>query len=611
LAAGDRAGPVHVSTFEKELESMKASTDHSLSASSQRETRFSAGQSARGYPFDLGVHARAIATTSSEAQQWFNLGLKWCLGFNQEEGVKCFQRALAFDANCVMAHWGVAYGSGPFYNLIWRDLGEVEADSITKLAVEHIQLALALSDGQEGPERYLVEALAKRFQKPHRVSPEEFDRWDDDYAAAMRRVHYAFPDDHDIMGLFVEALITRTPRRLWNVKTGLPARHADTVEALAICNRSIAMTDQQGIPRHPAIAHLHIHLLEMSNEPEMAMSSADALSAMCPDAGHMNHMPGHIYVLCGDYEKAKIASEKAIKADDMYALFAGSLNFYVTARCHDLHLMMFTCMFLGQYSPAIAAAEKIREILTSDILGVRDRPKLAMTTEGYYSMKMHVLVRFGRWQQIIDEPVPEDSDIFLVSIPMHHYARAIAYATLKDFVLADKERQLFRLSKSRIPPARRFLSNFALDVLAVGEAMLEGELEYHKGNYEQAFVHLREAVCRDDDLGYTEPWAWMHPPRHALAALLMEQGHFVEAEEIYRDDLGLSGKIQRCTQHPDNVWALHGLVEYLQRRGDMTELPALSAKLRAALAKADVPISSSCMCRRNNRPPVASCCHQS
>jgi len=273
--------------------------------------------------------------------------------------------------------------------------------------------------------------------------------------------------------------------------------------------------------------------------------------------------------------------------------------------------MMFTCMFLGQYSPAIAAAEKIREILTSDILGVRDRPKLAMTTEGYYSMKMHVLVRFGRWQQIIDEPVPEDSDIFLVSIPMHHYARAIAYATLKDFVLADKERQLFRLSKSRIPPARRFLSNFALDVLAVGEAMLEGELEYHKGNYEQAFVHLREAVCRDDDLGYTEPWAWMHPPRHALAALLMEQGHFVEAEEIYRDDLGLSGKIQRCTQHPDNVWALHGLVECLQRRGDMTELPALSAKLRAALAKADVPISSSCMCRLNNRPPVASCCHQS
>ena len=589
---------------------MRAEIDNpSLPRSEHRQPSPSLAQSADEYPFDLGSHSRTIATTSPEAQRWFDLGLKWCLGFNQEEGVKCFHRALAFDPDCVMAHWGVAYGSGPFYNLVWRDHGEIEADNVTRIAFHHIQLALALSKGQEGPERHLVEAVAKRFQKPHHVSPEEFDRWDDEYAAAMRRVHYAFPDDHDIMGLFVEALITRTPRRLWDVKTGLPSRNADTVEALRICERSIALTDQQGIPPHPAIAHLQIHLLEMSNEPQGAMRSADVLSTMCPDAGHMNHMPGHIYVLCGDYEKAKAASEKAIKADDIYAEFAGSLNFYITARCHDLHLMMFTCMFLGQYSPAIAAARKVQEILTADILGVRDRPKLAMTTEGYYSMKMHVLVRFGRWQEIIDEPIPDDSDIFLVSIPMHHYARAIAYATLKDFAKADEERRLFYLTKSRIPPSRRFLSNFALDTLAVGEAMLEGEVEYHKGNYQQAYGHLREAVRRDDNLGYTEPWAWMHPPRHALAALLMEQGHYVEAEEIYRDDLGLSGRIQRCTQHPDNVWALHGLVECLQRRGDRLELTMLSSKLSAALAKADVPITSSCMCRLNNdRPPQACCC---
>jgi tetratricopeptide (TPR) repeat protein len=588
---------------------MRADANNSsLPESAQQQSSRPLGQSADEYPFNLGSHTRTIATTSSEAQRWFNLGLNWCLGFNQEEGVKCFQRALASDPDCVMAHWGVAYGLGPFYNLVWRDLGEIEADNVTRAAFHHVQLALTLSEGQEGPERYLVEALAKRFQKPHRVTPEEFDRWDDEYAAAMRRLHYAFPDDHDIMGLFVEALITRTPRRLWDVKTGVPSRNADTVEALAICERSIALADQQGIPQHPAIVHLQIHLLEMSNQPERAMRAADVLSGLCPDAGHMNHMPGHIYVLCGDYEKARIASEKAIRADDMYAAFAGSFNFYITARCHDLHLMMFTCMFLGQYSPAIAAAQQVREILTSDILGVRDRPKLAMTTEGYYSMKMHVLVRFGRWQEIIDEPVPDDHSIFLVSIPMHHYARAIAYATLRDFARAEEERQLFRRSKSRIPPSRRFLSNFALDTLAVGEAMLDGEVEYHKGNYEQAYTHLREAVRRDDNLGYTEPWAWMHPPRHALAALLMEQGHYVEAEEIYRDDLGLSGRIQRCTQHPDNVWSLHGLVECLQRRGDKRQLPILSSKLAAALAKADVPITSSCMCRLTDDRPPPCCC---
>lgn len=560
------------------------------------------------YPFRLGSHTRPIVTTSSEAQRWFDLGLRWCFGFNQEEGVKCFQRALASDPGCVMAHWGVAYGTGPFYNLVWRDLGDTEADSVTRVAFHHVHVALALSEGREDPERRLVEALGRRFQKPHRVSPEEFDRWDDEYAAAVRRVHYARPDDHDIMALLVEALITRTPRRLWDVKTGFPARNSDTVEALATCERSIALADRQGIPQHPAIVHLHIHLLEMSNEPERATRSADVLSTLCPDAGHMNHMPAHIYVLCGDYEKAKTASEKAIRADDMYAPFGGPFDFYITARCHDLHLMMFTCMFLGQYSPAIAAAEKIREILTMDILELRDRSKLAMTTEGYYSMKMHVLVRFGRWHEIIDEAAPHDPDIFLVSIPMHHYAMAIAYATLKDIAKAEAQRELFRLTMSRVPSTRRFLSNFALDTLAVGEAMLDGELEYHKGNHEEAYVYLREAVRRNDDLSYTEPWAWMHPPRHALAALLMEQGHFAEAEEIYRDDLGLSGRIPRCAQHPDNVWALHGLVECLQRRGDELELPLLSSKLTAALAKTDVPITSSCMCRSNDRPPPTTCC---
>jgi len=562
------------------------------------------------YPFDLGSYTRPIVTPSPEAQRWFDFGLRWCFGFNQEEGVKCFQRSLASDPNCVMAHWGVAYGAGPFYNLVWRDLGDIEADNVTRVAFHHVQLALALSEGRDDPERHLVEALARRFQKPHRVSPEEFDRWDDEYAAAVRRLHYAYPADHDIMALLVEALITRTPRRLWDVKTGLPARNADTVEALAICERSIVLADRQGIPQHPAIVHLHIHSLEMSNEPERAARSADVLSTLCPDAGHMNHMPAHIYVLCGDYDKAKIASEKAIRADDMYAPFGGPFDFYITARCHDLHLMMFTCMFLGQYSPAVAAAEKIREILTIDILGLRDRSKLVMTTEGFYSMKMHVLVRFGRWREIIEEPAPGDRSIFVVSIPMHHYARAIAYATLKDFARAEAERELFRLTKSRVPPSRRFLSNFALDTLAVGEAMLDGEVEYHKGNHEEAYKHLREAVRRDDNLSYTEPWAWMHPPRHALAALLMEQGHYAEAEEIYRDDLGLSGRIQRCAQHPDNVWALHGLVECLQRRGDTLELPILSSKLAAALAKADVPITSSCMCRLNDRPPPKACCRR-
>lgn len=557
--------------------------------------------------FDLGVHKRKIRTSSSEAQRWFDLGLNWCFGFNQEEGVKCFRKALEFDPDCVMAHWGIAYGSGPFYNLTWRDFGNAEADGFAKTGFEHIKRALVLSAGSEGAERHLVEALGKRFQQPNAVSPEEFDRWDDDYACAMRRVHHSFPDDHDIMALLVEALITRTPRRLWDVKTGLPARNADTLEAVAICERSMAMADRAGLRQHLAILHLHIHIMEMSNHPEHARRSADLLSMMAPDAGHLNHMPGHVYTLCGDYEKAKIVSERAIRADDMYADYAGSFNFYVTARCHDLHLMMHTCMFLGQYRPALAAADKIRGILTEDILRIRDRPKLVRTSEAYYSMKMHVLVRFGRWREIIDHRPPGDPDIYKVSIPMHHYARGVAYATIKDPAGAERERALFRQAMGRIPVDWKFLGNPALATLSVGEAMLDGELEYHKGNYDRAYAHLREAVHRDDNLGYTEPWAWMHPPRHALAALLMEQEHYGEAEGVYRDDLGLSGRIQRCTQHPDNVWALHGLVECLERRGETAERAILQTKLAAALDKVDVPITSSCMCRTKVYQPKECC----
>lgn len=547
--------------------------------------------------FDLGAHTRRISTTSPDAQRWFNLGLNWCFGFNQEEGVKCFRRALESDADCLMAHWGIAYGTGPFYNLPWRDLGSAEAAAVTELAYTHIGLARDCFDRATPVEHRLVEALSRRYQQPHAVPPEEFDRWDDDYAAAMRRVHYEYPNDHDVMALLAEALITRTPRRLWDTRTGLQAHNSDVLEAVRVIERSIALADAAGGPHHPAILHMHIHALEMSNHPEDAMGSADILATLCPDAGHMNHMPGHIYVLCGDYEKAVLASEKAIAADNAYADYAGSFNFYITARCHDLHLMMFTCMLLGQYKGALEAANTIRRILPREILAVQGRPKLAYTTEAYYSMKMHVLVRFGQWQAIIDEPMPEEPDLYLISTAMQHYARGVAYATLKDIAAAEVEKARFYESVRRIPADRRFLSNYAHATLGVGEKMLEGELEYHKGNYAAAFAALRESVRRDDSLGYTEPWAWMHPPRHALAALLAEQGQYAEAEEVYRDDLGFGGRIQRCTQHPDNVWALHGIVECLERRGEQEERARLRVKLDAALARVDVPITSSCMCR--------------
>ena len=556
--------------------------------------------------FNLGTHSRPVSTISPEAQRWFDLGLNWCYGFNREEAIRCFRKALEFDPQCVMVHWGIAYAAGPFYNLAWREYGEQEANASTKLGCDHIARARRLTAGATSVENKLVEAIALRMQKSHAVTPAEYDRWDDDYAAEMRRIHFNHPDDQDVAALYIEALITRTPRRLWDVKTGQPAHGSDIVEALQSCERAMRRADELGVRQHPGILHLYIHALEMSNTPEAGTRAADLLARMAPDSGHLSHMPGHIYVLCGDYEKTRLTSVQALRANDKFLDYAGPFTFYTVACCHDLHLMMHTCMFLGRYEDALHAADKICALVSKDVLRVKNRPKFVMSLEGYYSTRMHVLVRFGRWHDIVAASLPDDPDLYPVTTAMHHYAKGVAHAALKNFQGADQERVLFHESVGRIPKGRRFFNNPAHDILAVGEKMLEGEVEYHKGNYEAAFGHLRESVRRDDNLQYIEPWAWMHPPRHALAALLLEQGHSQEAEQVYRDDLGLSAKIQRCAQHPDNVWALHGLVECLQRRGETSELPGLREKLANAQTLADVPITSSCMCRTNVRDE---CCH--
>jgi tetratricopeptide (TPR) repeat protein len=548
--------------------------------------------------FDLGSHSFKVSTVSADAQRLFDLGLNWCFSFNQEEGLACFKKALEHDPNCAMLHWGIVYAAGPFYNMPWIDFSEPEAAVCTSFCWSYLDKATALSDVTSPLEKALINALSQRVQKPHTVFQSEFDAWDDAYAHAMRRVNAEFPDNQSVMALCVEAMMTRTPWHMWDVKTCLPPKGADTYEAIQLCEYAIGLAGQRDEEQHPAILHLHIHLLEMSTEPERAMDSADRLGGLCPDAGHIQHMPGHIYILCGEYEKAKTASEAAILVNRKYLSYAGPYNYYTTARCHDLHLMMYTCMLLGQFEPAMAAAEEICENLPPDVIDLKDKPFIAGTMEGYFAMRMHVLVRFGKWQEIIDTPMPELPDLYCLTTSMHHYAKTIAFAALKQFDKADQEKEAFYGSLRRISPNRKLFNNPALQTLGVGEKMLLGELEYHKGNYDIAFTHLRESVQRCDDLHYSEPWPWMHPPRHALGALLLEQGHYEEAEEVYRADLGLNDTVPRCAQHKNNVWALHGIVECLKERNEETECNKLQGLLTEALSKTDLAITSSCCCRK-------------
>ena len=551
--------------------------------------------------FDLGSSSFTVGTDVPTAQKFFDQGIKWCFGFNQEEGLACFKKGLNQDPNCAMLHWGVAYAAGPFYNMPWNDFSEPEAIECTAFCRNYLNKAIALFDSATPLERALINALSLRVQKSNIVSKPEYDAWDYAYANAMNQVNTDFPDNQFVMALCIEAMMTRTPWNLWNIKTGLPTEEADTDDALKLCEHAIRLADHLGEEQHPAILHLHIHLLEMSPEPERALSSADRLFGLCPDAGHIQHMPAHIYVLSGDYEKAKAVSEAAILADRKYLSYAGPYNFYTTARCHDLHMMINACMMLGQFKPAMAAADEICENLPLNVIDLKDKPFITGTMEGYFAMRMHVLVRFGKWQEIIDVTMPEQVELYCVTTSMHHYAKTIALSVTAQFDKADTEKKYFYESLERISPDRKLFNNSAPKVLAVGEKMLLGEMEYHKDNYEVAFSYLRESVKRYDNLHYSEPWPWMHPPRHALGALLLEQGHYEEAEEVYRVDLGLNDKAPRCTQHKNNVWAMHGLVECLKARNEEIERNLLQGILTEALSKTDLAITSSCCCRKTVR----------
>lgn len=212
-------------------------------------------------------------------------------------------------------------------------------------------------------------------------------------------------------------------------------------------------------------------------------------------------------------------------------------------------------------------------------------------------MKQHALIRFGLWAEILAQPLPQDSELYCVTTAMMRYARAISLANLRKQAEAEAERALFDEAYQRVPETRMLFNNTCRDILRVAEQMMLGELEYHQGNYGKAFEHLRHAVKLDDNLPYDEPWSWMQPTRHALGALLLEQGHYDEAEAIYRADLGLDQTLSRACQHPNNVWSLHGLYECLRHRGETLEATHIKLQLDRAIARAEIPIRASCYCR--------------
>ena len=389
--------------------------------------------------------------------------------------------------------------------------------------------------------------------------------------------------------------MNETPWRMWDLQTGGVAAGAGTVEA-----RQVLESALEQIPAtwdHPGMLHLYVHLMEMSPFPHLALRAGDRLRDLSPDAGHLIHMPTHIDVLCGNYRDVVVYNQKAMVADRKFLAKEGALNLYAAYRTHNYHFAIYGAMFLGQYTPAIEAAQELIDNTPEELLRVPS-PPMADFIEGYIPMKQHVLIRFGKWREIVEQELPENQELYCSTTAMMLYAKSVAHSAMGNVAAAEQAREAFLAAKLKVPESRRVHNNTVVDLLAIAEEMLNGELEYRRGHFDAAFAHLRKSVVLDDALPYDEPWGWMQPARHALGALLLEQGHLEEAEAVYRADLGLDQTLSRACQHLGNLWSLHGLYECLTRRGETVEAPLIKQQLDQALARAEVPVYASCYCRQ-------------
>jgi tetratricopeptide (TPR) repeat protein len=547
----------------------------------------------RPYPFDLGRFSRRVSTESAEAQRWCDRGLAWSYGFNHEEAIRCFDRAIAADPRLAFAHWGVAYAAGPNYNKQWDAFEASELCAALARAHDAVRRAEELSDGATAAERDLIRALGARYPAPEPIG--DLSIWTEGYSQAMESVYAAHPEDLDVAALYADALLNVTAWSMWDLNTGEPAEGAHTVRARQVLEGALA---RPGGMEHPGLLHFYIHLMEMSPWPELALPAADALRELVPDAGHLLHMPTHIDVLVGDYPRVISDNERAIAADDRYAEVRGGRNFYSLYRAHDHHFRIYGAMFAGRRQSALEAADALARSIPEELLRV-EVPPMADWLESFVGMRVHVLIRFGLWDEIVAEPLPGDPALYCVTTALCHYAKGVALAAGSRVAAAEDERRRFADARERVPDSRYLFNNTARDILAVAAAMLDGEIAYRRGDYDRAWHDLRRAIELDDTLPYDEPWGWMQPTRHAYGALLLEQGKVAEAAAVYAADLGLDPTLPRACRHPENVWSMRGYSECLTRLGRTAEAAELAPRLAAALAIADVDIHSSCFCRRD------------
>jgi tetratricopeptide (TPR) repeat protein len=505
-----------------------------------------------------------ITTKSSEAQIYFNQGLMLSYGFNHAEAARSFFEATRQDSTCAMAYWGYAYVLGPNYN------GGMESDNYQR-AYAATQKAIALSGNCTPKEKALIEALKPRYTA---APPADRKPLDIAYAAAMKKVYSQFPNDPDIGALYAESMMDLHPWDLYDKATRKPK--AWTPELVKLVEQLI-----QKYPKHPGGHHFYVHALEASSNPEKALQSSALLDTLVPGAGHLVHMPSHIYINTGDYHLGTLSNIHAVEVDSNYTTACHAQGVYPLAYYpHNYHFLAATATLEGNSKWAWKAAKKLQ---TNTALDIMRMPGWG-TLQHYYTIPYYIAVKLSMWDTILALPAPEKDLVYPQAI--WHYARAMAYLGKQNLPEAKKE--LTTLSSIATDSSLQKLTvwdiNTTFDLVQIAEKVVRAEIAVKENQMAAANQLFREAVAIEDNLNYNEPPDWFFSVRHHWGAALLKAGNYKEAERVYREDL---------TRWKKNGWALLGLYQSLNFQKNTAEASKYKAAFDASWKYADINIRSS------------------
>ncbi|WP_240360868.1 hypothetical protein [Pyxidicoccus caerfyrddinensis] len=508
----------------------------------------------------LSTHERSVTTASPGAQDFFDQGLRLAYGFNHDEAARSFARAAQLDPTCAMCFWGIALVLGPNYNM------PMLAEN-APVAWEALKRARALAPSASLVEQALIAALSRRYPGAEAVAPEAMKPFNEAYARAMREVARRFPDDLDVQTLYAEALMDLNPWKLWSLE-GKPA--PGTGEIVTVLESVLARD-----PNHLGANHYYIHAVEASSHPEKAEPSADRLGALAPGAGHLVHMPAHIYQRVGRYADASASNRKAAEVDLAYMKKAQPRShIYPMYTAHNFGFLAFSASMEGRMEETLAAARASAHHFPAGMLSVM--PGM----DFFVAEPLFAMVRFGRWDDLLVEPRPEEKYPVQTGLWLHAHGMAlVAKGQLREAraELAELERLA-----AEVPPTVAANLNTARDVLGVAARVLKARLAQAEGR-PQSLALWQEAVDAADRLSYAEPADWFYPVRHYQGAALLEAKRFREAEAVYREDL---------RRNPKNGWSLFGLTLALEGQGRKDDAARTRADFEKAWARADFPLTT-------------------